>query len=81
MRSPNSEYVDATNRTGWVVEGHSHNETPAPMAPSKLQLCTLDLPYKLFAALLCTGQALCLAKAVYYVWKNYTVILLVPGAP
>ena len=50
------------------------------MAPSKLQLCTLGLPYKLLAALLCTGQALCLAKAVYYVWENYTVILLVPGA-
>ncbi len=80
MRSPNFEYVDATNRTGWVVEGHSHNETPAPMAPSKLQLCTLGLPYKLLAALLCTGQALCLAKAVYYVWENHTVILLVPGA-
>ena len=63
-----------------VVEGHSHNDTPAPMAPSKLQLCTLGLPYKLLAALLCAGQALCLAKAVYYVWENHTVILLVPGA-
>ncbi len=66
--SPNFEDVDATFESlsvvgSWRVIPTTRHLPRWPSGPVEAALvCTLGLPYKPLAALLCTGEALCLAN-------------------